>query len=378
MTLSPIDEEQQALTAQQAGEPSWVVSVRETAKLARYIADTDFVPRAFRGNPAAVTAAMLYGAELGVGRMTALQTMTPIQGKVGISAELMRSLVLSQGHRIELVKLSTDRCTIKGQRDGTDTWQEVTWTLDDAKRADLRGDGWRKYPRAMLMARATTELCRFMFADVLHGIVAVEEYVDTVTSAAPVESIATATDDEPPAPPRRVIQRGSRKTTADSSPGESPPPPSRSPAPAEAAAPDTSVRSAPGESATVANTAGAGSQKIELDGSSDDNDADTVAYPAQQQPLLSDEPSTPGDDEPREWLINKYQRREYHSLMRSVGVEDRDERLFITRTLAARPELDSSSDLTEDEGKAVLAVLRRCKTRQELEAVVAAAHDAQI
>lgn len=72
----------------------------------------------------------------------------------------------------------------------------------------------------------------------------------------------------------------------------------------------------------------------------------------------------------------KYARREYHALMRKLGVEDRDERLFVTRVLADREDLASSSDLTEAEGDAVLAVLRRCKTRSELEEVVAAALDA--
>ena len=61
----------------------------------------------------------------------------------------------------------------------------MTWTLDDARRAKLDGkQNWRTYPRAMLTARASAELARAMFADVIGGLAATEELEDT----APAES----------------------------------------------------------------------------------------------------------------------------------------------------------------------------------------------
>jgi hypothetical protein len=52
--------------------------------------------------------------------------------------------------------------------------------MDDAKRANLAGkNNWRSYPRAMLLARATAELCRALFPDVLAGIShTIEELAD--------------------------------------------------------------------------------------------------------------------------------------------------------------------------------------------------------
>jgi hypothetical protein len=58
-----------------------------------------------------------------------------------------------------------------GQRHGEDEVERVDWDLARAKNAGLgTGDNWKKYPRAMLLARATSELCRLKFADIVGGL----------------------------------------------------------------------------------------------------------------------------------------------------------------------------------------------------------------
>lgn len=138
-------------------------------KTAQRVCGTEFVPQSYRGRPEAVFAAILYGRELGMGPMQALQSLNVIKGKPSLSPEAMRARVFAAGHRIETSEYGDDRVVLAGTRaDGATA--TVCWTLDDARRAGLGGgDNWKRYPRAMLLARATSELCRLLFPDVISG-----------------------------------------------------------------------------------------------------------------------------------------------------------------------------------------------------------------
>lgn len=138
-------------------------------KTAQRVCQTEFVPQSYRGRPDAVFAAILYGRELGMGPMSSLQQINVIKGKPSLSPEAMRARVFADGHRIETAEYADDRVVLVGTRTNGAT-ATVTWTLDDARRAGLgTGDNWKKYPRAMLLARATSELCRLLFPDVISG-----------------------------------------------------------------------------------------------------------------------------------------------------------------------------------------------------------------
>lgn len=140
-------------------------------KLATQIADTDFVPKAFRRKPEAVMAALLTGRELGLGPMTALQRIHVIEGKAGLDAQGMRAQVLAAGHELWIVESTPDKCTAAGRRRGSEHVQQVTWTIQEARAAGLAGKGnWKSYPRQMLQARATAELCRLVAPDALGGL----------------------------------------------------------------------------------------------------------------------------------------------------------------------------------------------------------------
>ena len=181
-----------------------------TWKTAQRVANTPFVPSAFRGKPEAVFAAILFGEELGIGPMQSLNSIHVIEGKPGMSPELMRALVARAGHRIDVKEANANKVVLWGKRCDNDSEATVTWTMEDAKLAGLAGRGaWKTYPRAMLLARATSELCRMVFADVVAGLSYTPEEVASVSGMVwdevpvdplqdkPAPAIAPAPEPEP-------------------------------------------------------------------------------------------------------------------------------------------------------------------------------------
>jgi hypothetical protein len=96
-----------------------------------------------------------------------------LQGKVGMSTELMASLIREKGHSIvKDPKSSPTVCILHGKRgDNGDTWT-ISFSIDDAKRAGIYNDKtpWGKYPQIMMYNRAMSTLARQLFPDVIKGV----------------------------------------------------------------------------------------------------------------------------------------------------------------------------------------------------------------
>jgi len=149
----------------------------------------------------------MYGDEIGVSPMAALQGIHVIDGRPFLSSELMRALVFAAGHSIVVAVSTGTRCVVIGRRAGEAEGVEIEWTAEMAKYAGLWGKGaWRTYPRALLLARASAELCRILFPDVVRGLGHVPD-VATPEAVAEWQEQATVygTDDDEPAPTERVV-----------------------------------------------------------------------------------------------------------------------------------------------------------------------------
>ena len=178
-------------------------------KTAQKIANTPFVPTAFRGKPEAVFAAILYGDELGLGPMQSLNSIHVIEGKPSMSPELMRALVARAGHRLDVKLASNEKVVLWGKRADNDSEATVEWSIKDAQQAGLAGRGaWKTYPRAMLLARATSELCRQIFSDCIMGLSYTPEEASSIAGVewtdAPVLTAAPPTT-APSAVPQQVV-----------------------------------------------------------------------------------------------------------------------------------------------------------------------------
>lgn len=187
----------------------WASVLVPAAQLAERIAGTEFVPAAMRGKPDVVVAAIMYGDELGIGPMQALASIHVVDGRPQPSAELCRALIARAGHSFVVHEMTGTRARVSGLRAGQPESQRtyVEWSLDMARAAGLLGkDNWRKYPRAMLLARATGDLARVAFPDVVKGM-------GYVAEDAPAELDAWApagSEPEPEPTPRRRVARRTR------------------------------------------------------------------------------------------------------------------------------------------------------------------------
>ncbi|MCA1596109.1 MAG: hypothetical protein LC772_06760 [Chloroflexi bacterium] len=175
--LAVYDQQARAVQTIPSGE-----EFRTLLQFSEQIADTEFVPVALRKRPAAVLACIAAGRELGIGPMQSLQKIHVIQGRPSLSAELMRSLVLSSGHQFCVTEYTDQRVTVVGRRRGEAREMTVSFGHEEARRAGLAGkDGgmYSKFPRSMYLARATSELGRALFPDVLAGFSYTPEEVST-------------------------------------------------------------------------------------------------------------------------------------------------------------------------------------------------------
>ncbi|MEU1787047.1 hypothetical protein ABZ553_14475 [Streptomyces sparsogenes] len=193
---------------------AWAQEADLAYQMAQKLANTSFVPQSLRGKPGDITAAILAGSELGLKPMATLKSIDVIQGTPALRAHAMRAVVQKQGHQIELVESTPERCVMRGRRKDSDTWQTVEWTTGRAQQLGLLNkDQWKKQPQNMLVARATGELCRLIASDALHGMPYVAEelggtvHAEVVPQQAPL-SVAAITAPAPQPEPAPVADSG--------------------------------------------------------------------------------------------------------------------------------------------------------------------------
>jgi hypothetical protein len=100
-----------------------------------------------------------------------------VNGKMGMSTEMMAALVRKRGHSITKDPKSNDEVVIlHGKRaDSGDTWT-CSFSKNDALRAGLwDGPTWKKYPQIMMYNRCMSMLFRQLFPDLSMGAGYVED-----------------------------------------------------------------------------------------------------------------------------------------------------------------------------------------------------------
>ena len=148
-----------------------------------YLADSDLVPKDFKGKPENCLIAMQWGYELGLQPLQAIQNIAVINGRPAMWGDAVIALVRSSP-LCEYVQESDDgntaACRVKRRGEPE---QIRTFSADDARAAGLSGKQgpWTQYPKRMRQMRARAFALRDVFPDVLRGMPVAEEVMDTPT-----------------------------------------------------------------------------------------------------------------------------------------------------------------------------------------------------
>ncbi len=173
---------------------------------ADYLADSDLVPKDFKGRPGNCLIAMQWGAELGLKPLQAMQNLAIINGRPSLWGDAVIALVrASPLCEFVLESDDGDTATCRVKRRG-EPEQSRTFSTADAKTAGLLGKAgpWTQYPKRMRQMRARAFALRDVFPDVLRGLPVAEELMDMPTERhmGPVDEVKPAEKPALPAYPQ--------------------------------------------------------------------------------------------------------------------------------------------------------------------------------
>lgn len=146
-----------------------------------YLAESDMVPKDFKGKPGNCLVAIQWGMEIGLKPLQAMQNIAVINGRPSLWGDAVIALVRSSPLCEYIIEEDDGRtATCKVKRRG-EPEQSRSFSMDDAKAAGLLGKQgpWTQYPKRMRQMRARAFAVRDVFPDVLKGLPVAEEVMDT-------------------------------------------------------------------------------------------------------------------------------------------------------------------------------------------------------
>ncbi|QNQ90739.1 hypothetical protein GP475_08875 [Corynebacterium poyangense] len=189
-------------------------AMQSAHQLATGLCATQMVPSTYRDKPDDGAAAILYGAELGLKPLQALQQIFVVRGKPAIYARTMVALLKAKGYTFSTVEDTPEAVTVRGTSPSGET-EEARWTLERAKRAGYTksNEKYQTDPQAMLYAKAASEVCRKLAPDVLLGVTYSAEELEL--EPAPVRATARRVVRDTESPTQRLARQLEATKTAD-------------------------------------------------------------------------------------------------------------------------------------------------------------------
>jgi len=166
----------------------------QALQLADYLANSDLVPKDYKGKPGNCLIAIQWGAELGLKPLQALQNIAPINGRPTLWGDSLIGIVRASPACEYILeeddgKMATCRVKRRGEPE-----QARTFSMDDARAAGLQGKQgpWSQYPKRMRQMRARAFALRDVFPDVLRGMPVAEEVMDIPKNMGEAEVVEPA------------------------------------------------------------------------------------------------------------------------------------------------------------------------------------------
>lgn len=173
-------------------------TLEEAVRFAQLIAVSEMVPKDYRNKPANVLTSIMFGQDVGLSPMQALQSIANINGRPSLWGDGFLAVVMSlqqykdheecyvvDGKEVDFItaddlKKDATMAVARFWRKGRTKPFVATFSVADAKKANLLGkDGpWQQYPQRMMKYRARGFAARDAFPDGLRGIQLAEESQD--------------------------------------------------------------------------------------------------------------------------------------------------------------------------------------------------------
>lgn len=157
-------------------------NLEQAMKLAEIMANSDMVPKDFKGKPGNVLVAVQMGGEIGLPPTQAIQNIAVINGRPSLWGDAALAVVQAHPKFVSIKEtydpeLDAAVCVIVRRGEEPHT---VTFSKLDAQDAGLLGKQgpWKQYPKRMMQMRARSFAMRDKFADALKGISIAEEARD--------------------------------------------------------------------------------------------------------------------------------------------------------------------------------------------------------
>ena len=204
--------DRQTAPARQSFEPT---TLQEAIEFSKMIADSELLPKDFRGKPGNILVALQIGKELNIPPLQALQGIYVVNGRGVVWGDLMWAIVTSHRDFEDAKEDVTDTAaTVTLKRRGRSP-VTVAFTIEDAKKAGLwaKQGPWTQYPKRQMLWRARTFAARDLFPDALKGMTSAEEandYPGETIDASPSQGQGSQPAAQAEAPPAVI---GTAKAT---------------------------------------------------------------------------------------------------------------------------------------------------------------------